>query len=254
MERASKLTNFNIFSVDFIFVGNIADSWAVIKENASKNSSSYEVGSLKKTIIYIKDTPYEIEMELVSKNADKLTSIDPNYCEGKETASYTFLAKTLLPIKLPISSTKTFEDITSANAGGWSMSDLRSYIEKNITFETEAQDAIKTVNKISDTGCNGGTNVKRLITTYDKIWIPSLTELGVVNYNGLINQSYTGRAYDWFSDDSSRVKTLDGKPQSYWTRTTLHNLSYRFSCIDTEGKALDELSSTQIGVLLGFSV
>ena len=224
-----------VFTADFIFVGNIADSWAVIRENAAQNSASYEIGSLKKTIVYVKGTPYEIEMELVAKEADKLTNIDDSYCEGKETASYTFLAKTLLPIKLPISSNKTFEDITSSNAGGWSMSDLRDYIEKNITLEEDAQLALKAVDKISDTGCNGGLNVKRLLVTSDKIWIPSLTEMGLVNYNGIPKQSYTGHAYDWFSDNLSRVKTLNEEPCDYWTRTTLHSLSYRFATISKEG-------------------
>lgn len=209
---------------------------------------------MKKTTIYIKGVPYEIEMELVAKDADQLTATDENYCGGKETSSYTFLAKTLLPVKLPISSTKTFEDITSANAGGWSESDLRDYISKYITLEDEAQEAIKSVIKISDTGCNGSTNVKRLLTTSDKIWVPSLTELGIVTYNGLINQSYTNRPYDWFSDDNSRIKTFEGEPNSYWTRTTLHSLSYRFSSVNEEGKLTDSLSSTQLGVLIGFCV
>ena len=243
-----------IFTADFIFVGNIEDDWSEIGANASHGAATYEVGSLKKTTIYIKGVPYEIEMELVSKEADQLTTIDENYCGGKETSSYTFLAKTLLPVKLPISSTKTFEDITSANAGGWSESDLREYINKYVTLEDEVQKVIKSVTKISDTGCNGSMNVKRLLTTSDKIWIPSLTELGIVTYNGLINQSYSGHAYDWFSDNSSRIKTFEGEPSSYWTRTTLHSLSYRFSSVSEEGALADNLSSTQLGILIGFCI
>ena len=190
----------------------------------------------------------------MAKNADELTLQDENYCNGNQTASYTFLSKTLLPVKLPISSNKTFENITSANAGGWSESDLRDYIKKYVTFDADVLSAIKTVEKISDTGCNGGSEVERMLKTSDTIWIPSLTELGVVSYNGIIGQSYTGRPYDWFSDDQTRIKTLEDNPNAYWTRTTLNSLSWRFSCITTEGKQADELSSSQLGVLIGFCI
>ena len=242
-----------IFSADFVFVGNIEDSWEVIGQKAAQSSLDYEIGSLKKIMISVKGVEYEVEMELVAKDFDLLTTPSENYCNNKETASYTFLAKNALPIKMAISSTKTFEDITSANAGGWTKSDLREYFKDYVTLGEAAQVA-KSVEKISDTGCNGSKPVKRALTTSDVLWIPSLTELGITSYTGIAGQSATGQPYDWFSDNESRIKKVEDTAAPYWTRTTLNSLSWRFSIINELGELKDELSSVSSGVVIGFCI
>ena len=165
-------------------------------------------------------------MELVEKNFDLLVTNSSSYNGGTGKACFTFLAKNIIDITKQIntSTSKEYEGYTSSTAGGYGNSDIRSWL--NSTFynglDADFRQVIKPVYKISDKGNIPGTG---LITTEEKVWLPSTTELNLDNlgaYSGLfyLDQSANGENYSWFSNDDTRIKyDKDKVAREYWTRT-----------------------------------
>lgn len=224
----------------FTFLGKIEDTWEQIIENAkSSTATRYGLGMVKELEMTIDGTLYTLEMELVALNFDILAQPDPNYRDGAEKATYTFLMKDLYPVKRVFNrSQKTYNGYTSYTAGGYGSSELKSWLEVTVydllPEVLRAEGAIKLVNKISDTGylpnaSGSGPDHENqsLRTTTEKLWIPSATELNLdkaltemptfLEYAG---QSATGGNYPWFSTDDTRIKRNAEKvAQAYWTRS-----------------------------------
>lgn len=124
------------------------------------------------------------------------------------------------------------EDAVVSNTG-WENFPVRSTL--NNTFlsklNTDLQDAIKDVNKISD----GGYNNQVLVCTSDKIWLPSYEELGATGRDSHVVLGQ-GETYSVFTDNASRVrKNANGNPVNYFTRTTQLGDKNRVVAISNSG-------------------
>ena len=224
-------------------------------------------------------------MELVSTNFDKLSTNNLEYNEGKNLAAYTFLMKSIV-WKERINkdtSLKTFIhpetgiEFQGYTAGGWSTSDLRAWSndsEKGLLSLMDREEnsglieAIKEVNKVSDIGApsqNIADFQYALNYTNDKIWLPSLTELAtkVDNLSVTEKQSsqyyeYDGikvyRPYEWFSNNQSRLKTLNGEYAKYFTRTQAGGSIYRFFTINELGQVETKPATETYGYIFGFCI
>ena len=140
---------------------------------------------------------------MVSKNLDASNQL---YRLENPRASLTFLAKNLLK------DTRRFHSTHSAY---WSISDIRTWCNGDFynSLPEDLQSSISEVVKVSDTGYIG----QSLENVNDKIWIPSLEELGYDNEYNIPGQ---GSAYSIFTDNNSRVKyTVDGTKSNYPTRS-----------------------------------
>lgn len=149
--------------------------------------------------------------------------------------------------------------------------------EKNEGLEA----AIKEVQKISDIGmpentssykdADGNVVAFQYLTniTYDKIWLPSTTELGTsdsaTSWNTTDEQSskteYNASGqlvyapYSWISTDETRVKELNGSPDYYYTRTHKPGYTYRFIRISPTGLVdYNETASSSSGYVFGFCI
>lgn len=216
-----------IIKAQFTFTGYIEDSWEQIDANAQAgNIDAYGLGGVKISNVTIDGTTYQLEMELVEKNFDLLVTNSSSYNGGTGKACFTFLAKNIIDITKQIntSTSKEYEGYTSSTAGGYGNSDMRSWL--NSTFynglDADFRQVIKPVYKIAD---KGNIPDSGLITTEEKVWLPSATELNLDNlgaYGGLfyLDQSANGENYSWFSNDDTRIKyDKDKVAREYWTRT-----------------------------------
>ena len=85
------------YYADFVFDGYIEDDWETIIENINSGEDVYGYGGKKKMDFTFTNQGVtynqELELEIVDKNHDLLTNIDPEYNLGKETAHITFRGK-----------------------------------------------------------------------------------------------------------------------------------------------------------------
>jgi hypothetical protein len=162
-------------------------------------------------------------------------SLDTN----NPTTALTFVAKVLLR------DTKMFNN-GSALTGGYNASSLRTWLNGEFlaTLPTELQTAIVEVKKLSDGGDNHS-----IVTTNDKIWIPSVEEL-CINADG-VTVPGQGEAYSVFHTPASRIrKTSDKTAQKYFTRSTY---SQGKSNVILPTGDVDQLGSNEEAyVLVGF--
>jgi hypothetical protein len=148
-------------------------------------------------------------------------------------------------INLLLKDARTFNN-GSALTGGYNASSLRTWLNGEFlaTLPTELQTAIVEVKKLSD----GGDN-RSLVTTAEKVWIPSLEELGI-SADG-VTVSGQGEAYSVFTSPASRIrKTSDKTAQKYFTRSTFDGT--KSNAILPTGEAGQLGSNEEAYVLIGF--
>lgn len=122
-------------------------------------------------------------------------------------------------LKEVITTTKVMNSSYS-NKSGWKDSKMRTYLNETVhnSLPSDLQTVIKTVNKVSD---NGGMNTTTLKTTQDKLFLLSFEEVGFTSSD--VDGYYVdgqGIKYEYFIDDSSRIKKcLSGELSDWWLRS-----------------------------------
>lgn len=191
-------------------------SWEHIAAVAKtgKASSVFSLGDTRVETI----NGEEITLEIVGFNHDNLS-------DGTGKAGITVIAKTLFaePMKF---------DTVCGNLNQykhWSNCSLRTWCNGDLfnSLPTELSSVIKAVDKLSDSA-NGG----KLVTTSDKIWVPSREELTTASFSDSSykwHQSTSGQGtkYAWYTSASRRKKYVNGKTINYLylTRSTAYNNS-----------------------------
>lgn len=157
-------------------------------------------------------------------------------------ATLTFIAKNVLSEPRPF---------VSGGAKCWSESDLRAYLNGNefiASLPLALQTGIKTVDKISLLKYDS----QELTTSQDKVWIPSLNELGISNRQEAVDGM--GEQYIIFTDTQSRKRSTVGDEsayQAYWTRTDMNHL-FDIYTIDKYGYSSSASKNGTEYVLIGF--
>ena len=219
------------YQAQFIFDGYIEDDWSTIISNV-KNGNSDIYGYSGRKVMELtytnQGTTYTetLELEIVDKFHDELTTVDPSYSNGSSTAGLTF--RGILDLTRTVNEGVKTDDITSAlNVGGWPICDIRTWLNEEFlnAFPAELRDNIKSVKKIS----NGGLNHHNVLEeTSDKIFLPSLDELNTPNAN--FTPIKQGTPYILFTDNASR--DID---DIYWVRST-STLTHLWIIIDLDGR------------------
>ena len=112
--------------------------------------------------------------------------------------------------------TKYAMNTSQTNKGGWNDSNMRKTHMPNIlaTFPAEltANNAIKNVGVVATVG-----SINALLTSYDRLRLHSVTELG----GSAPNAAIEGTAYPYYSESpNNTTKYVNGKSVNYWTRTS----------------------------------
>ena len=239
---------------------------------------------------------YVSTMELVELNFDNLAFPSENYNNNSSKATFTFLCRDIPFNKPFNSGNRTFSFpfmnpstgeivyVSSANgsAGGWPNSTLREWAHSDFLDSLRENNpgldiAIKPVTKISDMGRPVNSDIPSFNgiqvfsgmnqTSDDWIWIPSTTELNLNGHaftttevmdsqSSVINDAGEYQPYSWFSTDNTRIKTLEGVPANYWTRTHVTAQQHRFIDIEENGSIGDGIRSGDVntGFVFGFCI
>lgn len=177
-----------------IEVKEITDSWDTIiqKIDSGAYKTDYKVGNYKPLDLGTEGT---INMQIVAMDADELA-------DGTGTAPLTFLGMELLNTQ------RSFNSIDWDSTGSNSM---RYYLNSTIKslIPTSVTSRLQRVNK---TYFASDLLTK---TTDDILWLPSVREISDAN-----NFETSGVRYTTiYSDNASRIKTLNGTATRYWTRS-----------------------------------
>lgn len=174
------------------------NSWAEIIMACQTNSvpDTWAVGDQKS--MDIGGMSYKID--IIGKNHD-------SYADGSGTAPLTLQMHDCYAI-----SSKMRD--TGSNAGGWENTYIRDTLMAEILnkFPDEVKAAVREVSKLTGAGSASTT----LVTTADKLFIPSETELfGSAN----IGAPGEGTQYPYYETSANRKKYRGTTGVAWWTRT-----------------------------------
>lgn len=198
--------------------------------NKGDYASAYSIGDM---IPLNLGTEGQLNAQIADFNHDDLA-------DGTGKAHISFITKELCSTESKMNSTET-------NAGGWRDSLIRNTVMSSIwgKLPTILQESIVEVIKKSSAG-NADTTI---ISTNDKLWIPSIYE---------VDSSYTdsiypdeGTTYPIFTDKSSRVKKRNGSVYGWWTRSPRIE-SGAFWIVQSGGGIVGYRTQYEQGVVLGF--
>lgn len=162
-------------------------------------------------------------------------------------ATLTFMAKNLLRDDRVMNNTENTN-------GGWKETDLRTYMNGTLlnSLPSDLQSVIKTSTKLSD----GGHDNKVVVSTQDKIWIPSVSESGKTwsSYGAAIVGQ--GEQYPIFTDNASRIyfKLTESSPYAWWTRSIATTWGGQFSVFGADGELGKTNANTPTSILFGFCI
>ena len=95
----------------------------------------------------------------------------------------------------------------------------------------------------------GGT-----ITTEDKLWVPSATELFGKSHRYAACDGPDEEQLPIFKTEGDRVKDMDGETWWYWTRSPLSSSTTNFCSVHGNGGATSTNATTAYGVAFGFLI
>lgn len=196
IDKGKALVDGTAYEVGFRKKQEILDDWATIASGA--NISNYALGDWKP--IELTDGTTAI-MEIVAFNADTKT-------DGT-TAPITWISKGLITSRVMHSSSSTSD--------GWLHSGMRTWLLGDFyaTLPNEVRAAIVSVNKTYY-----DYNTQSTLNCADSIWIPSARE--IFNTCESAGAEYTS----YFTDDTSRIKQLNGINNAWWLRSAATKSNY----------------------------
>ena len=210
-------------------------TWAEINELASSGIAKklLTVGDKKKVTLTTNEVIY---VKIADFNHDTLSD--------NTTAPITFIMEDCFKTTYAMNSSNT-------NSGGWKSAALRTTLNGTIynTFPSDLKAVMKTTRKKR---YNGGGSVATLNTVDDKLWLPSEIELfGTYSYTG---GSAEGTLYPIYTDNTSRIKKVNGSAHYYWTSSARGSNTRNFVVVGSNGSVSNRNASYSNGVSAGFCI
>lgn len=188
---------------------------------------------------------YGDEKDIELSSGEKITMVvadfDHDIYEDGSTSPLTLIMKNCLNEAATMNA-------TSANAGGWEQSVMRNTTLPNLLnqFPAEVREIVKGVRKKS----TGGNKSTALITTTDFLWLLCEEEMfGAITYS----VAGEGTVYPIYTDNISRLKTVNGGVNGWWGRSCRIAGTSGFARCGSDGGATYG-SSSAYGVSFGFCV
>lgn len=245
------------YYAQFSFDGYINDSWATIAAAAASGDvSMYGLGGRKELTYSVNGKDYStVEMEIVGKNHDKLASTSSSYNNGAETASLTFICKTLgNDARIMNETSHTVEGTSNSglNVYGWQVTDLRTWMQNTLfsAMPEELKQNIKPVIKKCDTGFF----IKTIEDSTEVLWLPSDRELNCETTTLVVPGQ--GEPYPVYTNAASRKKQNSaGGLKLYWTRSAGIEGQHFYRYIDASGYPSNMGAASQkLGIAFGFCI
>lgn len=222
----------------------ITDDWSTILANQNY-ATDYSIGDTKYLDL---GTEGKHLMEIVAFNED-------DRADGNGKAGITWISKTLLntqhrmnPAKSPSSAPYTEG---TGSIGGWSMSEMRTYILDTIASKVPStvMNGVVEVKKYTRKKDTSGSNVNN-VESSETLWLPSLYEI----FGSPEDAETQGATYSThFPNVTSRLKHALGTktPWQWWLRSSLAPSS--FAQTASTGRASSADSQNAYGrIALGF--
>lgn len=216
----------------------ITDSWTDIKThiNAGDYNTRYKVGDTK--LLTLNDTYHtQVYMQIAAFDADTMSN--------DSKAKITWLCKNIY--------TTHGMSATNRTTGGWADTEMRSWLSETVLpyIPSEVSGNIVEVKKSS-----WDYNTSAEISTVDKLWIPSMQEVNLNNYNGAHRETggvtYTG-LFPSTNSNKARVKynfSSTNGAYSWWLRSSYS--SSNFVYVQSTGAAYNGFAGSYDGVVFGF--
>ena len=228
-EINQEVTGLTYIVAQFVFSGYLEESWETIIEDCKNgNIEKYGLGARKLLTFNYNNRETTVEMEIVGINHDILAESSPDYNNGANTAALTFLTYVMPPKLTNVNNeSKNYsgaEGESHRAGGGWELSDLRAEFNGALLTALDStgvlQNGIKSVVKYSD---HGYYHKGEEVTTIDKIWAPSTSELNYEATSMIV--PHQGTPYRLYTDSLSRRKYLKNAAGQYtaypyWTRSS----------------------------------
>lgn len=177
-----------------------------------------------------------IELEIIDFNHD-------TYSEGG-TAPVSFFMKNCLKTTRRMNASAT-------NSGGWDSSEMFAWLQGTFYEQLPAdlKALVKPVDKISTVGDASST----LETISAKVWQLSATEA----FNS-VSTSYSpggeGKLYPVFTDNTSRIKMVNGSAGYWWLRSPYAGYSTYFCYVISSGAISNYDANYAYGVAVGLCI
>ena len=174
----------------------------------------------------------------------KIADFNHDTLSDNTTAPITFIMEDCFKTTYPMNSSGT-------NDGGWKSASLRTTLNSTIynTFPSDLKAVMKTTRKKR---YNGGGSVSTLNTVDDKLWLPSEMELfGSSSYTG---GTAEGTLYPIYTDNSSRIKKINGSANNYWTSSAFGSNTNFFVSVYNYGSVYYDNANYSSGVSAGFCI
>ena len=246
----SKVTSDIDYLAQWSSTVNFANSsWEQISEvcESGEAANVFAVGD-QRTIITTDEQTYTLE--IVGINHDDLA-------DGTGKAGISIITKNVSDEYFSFNnSVKYYNGSSSYSSGGWGISDIRTYCNDTIfaTLPNELQAVIKSVKKLSDYGYQG--NNSELRETADKVWLPSLEEVGLYPQSGY-TATGQGTAYAYFTNATTRKKKCNSDTynyQNYRTRTCIKPTSHSVYHVDFNGSRASATGGGIMRCSFGFCI
>lgn len=189
-------------------------SWEYIADISARGlaSQAFAVGDTKDVEITVAGTTYTLPVQIVGFDHDDLA--DGSGKAGISIITVPIISTYKMMWDITGSANNNLEGVTSVMAYNWSRSAIRTALNDTIfaCLQAKLRSVIKPVLKESQSMVPvDGTYAVEIITTSDKLWIPSATELGGIDLSD-------GTPYEYFetSAKTRRQRTLwEGIPDDY---------------------------------------
>ena len=146
------------------------------------------------------------------------------------------------------------------NLGGWAETEMRSLLNGTYydTLPSDLKSVIKSVDKISDNGCELNAASTTLITTSDQLWLLSAEEVGLCRDYTVYTRRGQGAVYPLYSSNQDRLidcfindNHYNGE---YWLRSSRDTYHFNFYTVGETGKAGSAVAESYKVVAPGFCI
>lgn len=204
-------------------------------EQGTVNLSDYfSIGDTKPVTLTTGET---IELQIAGFNHD-------TFSDGV-TAPVTFVMKDCLNTTAKMNSS----DINTT--GGYTASAMKTWVENNIynKLPADLKAIVAPVKKKCYTTYNQASS---LIEANYNVWL--LAEAEVFDSVSYTVGNGEGTKYPIFTDNTSRVKKVNGSLNSWWLRSASSSSSTNFVCVFPDGYVSNNFASLSIGVAVGLCI
>lgn len=213
--------------------GDIAYTVSLAEAGEIDLSKFWNVGDTKSVTLTTGET---IELQVAGFNHD-------TFSDGV-AAPVTFIMKNCLNTAAKMNSSDT-------NSGGYPASEMKTYVETNI-YDNLPRDLKAIVVPVKKKWYTTYNQTSSLAEGNYNVWL--LSEMEVFGTNTYTIGTGEGSKYDIFTDNTSRIKTVNDTASYWWLGSCNRSGSRSFVYVSSDGSAGNSFADSSGGVCVGLCI